>query len=66
MRNWCLYSVTLVILLGGSTVGKRIEDFSYPAISNDSLYYINNGDVLVVVNVATLKDLTVKLQCSHT
>ena len=44
---------------------RGIKDFSYPPISNDSLHEVNNGNVVVVVNFAILKDFTVKLVFPH-
>jgi hypothetical protein len=41
------------------------DDIFNPIIRNENLHELSNNKVFIVVNSATSKSLTVKIQCSH-
>jgi hypothetical protein len=53
------------ILLGDFSAKVGRGDIFKPTIRNESLQEISKDNGFIVVNFATTKNLTVKVQCSH-
>jgi exonuclease III len=53
------------ILLGDLNAKEGNKDIFKPAIGNESLHKISNDNIVRLINIATSKNITAKIRCSH-